>query len=268
MFITVRLVGGSTQNEGRVEISCNGQWGTVCDGGWDMRDAHVVCRELGYSSASASYRSSHFGQGSGPIWVHWAYCDGTENSLVHCLRNPWGCHVIDCSHRSDAGVRCEGDRSDNSVSESVTSGFDYRINRFTYYNVSSELTFTPTAADNGGVLQCHLIGSERSQTLVVQHPPADNIILIKIADNENGQETNGLRITCHVDPRDQPYPPVGIYKIALNGVIESALSSPSLILESTPSECVEISCTGINDIGRTNSTKTYCPRSDVANMFT
>ncbi|XP_072163150.1 uncharacterized protein [Diadema setosum] len=227
-----------------------------------MSDAHVVCRDLGYSSASASYGSSHFGQGSGPIWVDMALCDGTENSLVYCLRAPWGCDYSYCTHSKDAGVRCEGDRSDNAVNESASSGLTYRINRFTYYNVRSELTFTPIAADNGGVLQCHLIGSERSQTLEVQHPPADNIILIKIADNDDGQETNGLRITCHVDPCDQPFPPVGIYEIAVNDVIESASSSPSLILESIPSECVEISCTGINDIGRTNATKVYCPRSN------
>ncbi|XP_072163156.1 uncharacterized protein [Diadema setosum] len=223
-----------------------------------MREAHVVCRDLGYSSASAIYRSSHFGQGSGPIWVSLARCDGTENSLVHCFRYPWGCHG--CDHSLDAGVRCEGDRSDNAVNESASSGLAYRINRFTYYNVRSELTFAPTAADNGGILQCHLIGSERSRTLEVQHRPADNIILIKIVDNEDGQEINGLRITCDVDPRDQPFPPVGIYEIAVNDVIESASSSPSLILESIPSECVEISCTGINDIGRTNATKIYCPR--------
>ena len=92
--------------------------------------------------------------------------------------------------------------------------------------------------------------------------PEDNIILIKIVDNEDGQEINGLRITCDVDPRDQPFPPVGIYEITVNDVIESASNSPSLILESIPSECVEISCTGINDIGRTNATKIYCPRSN------
>ncbi|XP_071479287.1 uncharacterized protein [Diadema antillarum] len=163
--------------------------------------------------------------------------------------------------RSDDWCTFSDYRSDNAVNESVTSGLDYRINRFTYYNVSSELTFTPTTSDNGGVLQCRLIGSERSRTLDVQHAPADNIILIKIVD-EDGQETDGLRITCHVHPRDQPFPPIENYEIAVNDVIESSSSSPSLILESIPSECFEISCTGVNDIGMTNASKTYCPRSD------
>ena len=45
----VRLVGGSTEYEGRLEVCINGVWGTVCDNSWGNNDATVVCKQLGYA---------------------------------------------------------------------------------------------------------------------------------------------------------------------------------------------------------------------------
>ena len=44
----IRLAEGYNDNSGRVEIQYNGEWGIICDDNWDINDAQVVCRMLGF----------------------------------------------------------------------------------------------------------------------------------------------------------------------------------------------------------------------------
>ena len=113
-FYEARLEGSDDSvYEGRVEVKHQGQWGTVCDGAWDMPDANVVCRQLfgtdaeeaycGPSSSSICGGPQHdFGPGSGPVWLGYLACTGSEVALSLCWNPPQA-----CDHDEDAGVRCE-----------------------------------------------------------------------------------------------------------------------------------------------------------------
>ena len=88
---------------GRVEVFHNGSWGTICDDGWDTKDAKVVCRQLGYPDGKALYWSQ-VPSGSGKIWLDEVQCTGTERNIASCSNGGWGVH--DCWHYEDAGVEC------------------------------------------------------------------------------------------------------------------------------------------------------------------
>ncbi|XP_074470969.1 scavenger receptor cysteine-rich type 1 protein M130-like isoform X1 [Sebastes fasciatus] len=102
----IRLVGGSGQCSGRVEIFYKSQWGTVCDDEWEMSNADVVCRQLGCGHAVSNPASAHFGRGTGPIWLDNVGCSGEEVALTHC-RHP-GFGENNCGHGEDAGAICLG----------------------------------------------------------------------------------------------------------------------------------------------------------------
>ena len=52
----IRLRGGGTVFEGRVEICIDNVWGTVCDDLWGVNDSRVVCRQLGSVSPEGMYK--------------------------------------------------------------------------------------------------------------------------------------------------------------------------------------------------------------------
>ncbi|XP_041481622.1 deleted in malignant brain tumors 1 protein-like isoform X1 [Lytechinus variegatus] len=100
----VRLVNGNSSNEGRVEVYHGDKWGTVCDSGWGLEEAGVICKSLGYPGALQALGNGSFGQGSGDILLDEVDCIGDESSIFYCSHD--GVGVSSCSHGEDAGVRC------------------------------------------------------------------------------------------------------------------------------------------------------------------
>ena len=83
-----------------------GEWGTVCDDSWQINDASVACRQLGFPyGASSAITEAGFGSGIGQIWLNDLYCGVSETSLFSCNKGrPIGSH--NCSHNEDAGTIC------------------------------------------------------------------------------------------------------------------------------------------------------------------
>ena len=88
-----------------MEVYYSGEWGTVCDDGWDNADATVVCRQLGFYGTARAYGSAQYGQGTGPILLSRLSCVGNESSLVDCSRS--SAQTKNCTHSDDAVVHCD-----------------------------------------------------------------------------------------------------------------------------------------------------------------
>ena len=119
---SIRLMDGSDEKEGRVEICADddtgdntpASWGTVCDDYWTNDDADVACMALGYEGAepdASRFLRSRFGAGPGPIWLDDMLCRGDETSLLDCrlasgraARDAIGVH--NCKSSEVVGVRC------------------------------------------------------------------------------------------------------------------------------------------------------------------
>ncbi|XP_035814091.1 lysyl oxidase homolog 3B isoform X2 [Amphiprion ocellaris] len=116
--LKVRLAGYPRKhNEGRIELFYKGEWGTICDDDFSLANANVLCRQLGFVSATGWTHSAKYGKGQGKIWLDNVQCGGGEKSIELCKSRGWG--NSDCTHDEDAGVVCKDERIPGFVDSNV-----------------------------------------------------------------------------------------------------------------------------------------------------
>ena len=115
MFPAIQLVGSPNEDEGRIQIYFESKWWTICDNSWDLSDAFVACRQLGYESAEATYRGWEH-KWKGPtsddvqVLMSGVYCKGNESTVLECAHTEFGEHQ--CTHDDDVGVKCSHEKKE------------------------------------------------------------------------------------------------------------------------------------------------------------
>ncbi|POI31371.1 hypothetical protein CIB84_004879, partial [Bambusicola thoracicus] len=101
---SLRLSDGQSRCDGRVEISLDGMWGRVLDDDWNIKDAHVVCRQLQCGIAKKAYYLPRSERGIGPVGLRSVQCDGNETQLVLCKTSH--SQALSTGVAEDVGVIC------------------------------------------------------------------------------------------------------------------------------------------------------------------
>ncbi|XP_077815391.1 lysyl oxidase homolog 3 isoform X4 [Macaca mulatta] len=114
----IRLSGGRSQHEGRVEVQIGGpgslRWGLICGDDWGTLEAMVACRQLGLGYANHGLQETWYWDSGNitEVVMSGVRCTGTELSLDQCAHH--GTHTT-CKRtgtRFTAGVICSETASD------------------------------------------------------------------------------------------------------------------------------------------------------------
>uniref|UniRef100_A0A2K6LCH4 Lysyl oxidase homolog n=1 Tax=Rhinopithecus bieti TaxID=61621 RepID=A0A2K6LCH4_RHIBE len=114
----IRLSGGRSQHEGRVEVQIGGpgtlRWGLICGDDWGTLEAMVACRQLGLGYANHGLQETWYWDSGNitEVVMSGVRCTGTELTLDQCAHH--GTHIT-CKRtgtRFTAGVICSETASD------------------------------------------------------------------------------------------------------------------------------------------------------------
>lgn len=115
---SVRLQGGRSKLDGRVEVYLGGVWGSICSDGWGDDDAAVVCRQLGKGISGQAQAVPLFHPPTAKL--HWSevHCQGEEPDLLRCPKTSWN----DGECASAAAVTCDSRQAAVSLPVRLVGG--------------------------------------------------------------------------------------------------------------------------------------------------
>ncbi|XP_044261620.1 uncharacterized protein LOC123009400 [Tribolium madens] len=106
---SIKLTGSKNKNEGQIEVTAFGRTGYVCDDKFGLRDANVVCKELGFYLGAAEVKGNSFYSknmtGKPFYMMDDVSCVGNETKLMDCDFSGWGVH--NCLEQETVGIVCK-----------------------------------------------------------------------------------------------------------------------------------------------------------------
>ncbi|XP_050673785.1 protein bark beetle isoform X2 [Leptidea sinapis] len=108
--IPVRLLGGRTQYEGRLQVRLDGEWGTVCNYKWNIINAALVCNQLGLVLNPDDWflepnEIPNAGTTENIILSN-VECTEFDNDITKCKAETIDSFENSCTHENDVGIRC------------------------------------------------------------------------------------------------------------------------------------------------------------------
>uniref|UniRef100_A0A6I8QSF4 CD163 molecule n=1 Tax=Xenopus tropicalis TaxID=8364 RepID=A0A6I8QSF4_XENTR len=111
----LRLVGGTHECEGRVEVYYNGGWTSVCDNAMGENTVSIICKQLNCGVSGTISSLHEYGEAGGPFLLDNIKCRKNDITLWQCPSKPWTRDI--CSKREAAKIKCSGHKPYKAVTE-------------------------------------------------------------------------------------------------------------------------------------------------------
>ncbi|XP_027035864.1 vascular endothelial growth factor receptor 3-like isoform X5 [Pocillopora damicornis] len=191
--VPVRLSGANVEYGGRVEVFYKGKWGKICTNGWDLNDAQVICRQLGFEEALAEFFGSNVEDGNTTSVMADVSCTGAEDELASCTRSDGKLNVPGQCQGDGKGSQARCQPKNRKVCGKEKLHFDVGNNEILHCSIRNKTRFARWFI-NGQKVQRNTSSSKRVKT------KGDGELVI-----ENVQLSDGGTYECLIEEYVQYY---------------------------------------------------------------